>query len=62
VQGIIGDLVASVLELPGAFGAVAANDPLSAVLLVVGLVFLGLSSGTIGYLALGAVVDLVTPT
>jgi len=62
MQGLVGELVESILETPGAFGDVAANDPVAAVLLLVGLGFLGFASAVMGYLTLGAAVDLVTPT
>jgi hypothetical protein len=61
MQGIVGELVGSIVELPGAFGEVAANDPIAAVLLLVGLAFLGLASAVMGYLTLGAAVEFVSP-
>lgn len=62
MQGFAGDLVESILALPEAFGAVAANDPIGAVLLLVGFAFLALSGGAVGYLVLGATLEAVTPT
>lgn len=43
------------------FAEVAATDPLSALLLVIGNLLIVFSVGVLGYLALGAFVDAVTP-
>jgi hypothetical protein len=52
----------SVLRLPGEFAAVALHDPLSAVLLAFGTLFVLVTVGYFGLLVLGAVADLFTPT
>lgn len=58
----IQELFESILRLPGEFAGVAAHDPLSAVLLAVGaLIVLG-TVGFVGYLLLGVVAELLTPT
>lgn len=54
-------LVESVLEMPVRFADIAAHDPLSAVLLVIGALLVGVSSAVFGFLVVGAGVDLVTP-
>lgn len=43
------------------FTTVATHDPVSAVLLASGALFVGLASAVFGYLTLGALVDLITP-
>jgi len=61
MASFIGDLVSSVIELPQWFAGVAAADPLSAVLLVLGAVITGASVAVIGVLALGALGSLLAP-
>jgi hypothetical protein len=56
------ELLESALQLPQEIAGVATRDPLSAVLVLVGSLMLALSVGAFGYLTLGAVVDLVTPS
>lgn len=48
-------------ELANLFSGVAGVDPLSALLLALGAVLVVGSSAVLGYLALGAAVDLVIP-
>ena len=56
------ELFESILRLPGEFAGVAAHDPLSAVLMVIGsLIVLG-TVGFVGYLVLGALAELLNPT
>lgn len=61
MQSLLGDLIDSIVAFPGEFADVAAHDPLSAVLLLLGAVLIVFSMGVFGYLTLGALVDLVTP-
>lgn len=58
----IRQLLESVVRLPGEFAAVALHDPLSALLLAVGAILVGLSVGYFGLLVLGAVAELFSPT
>jgi hypothetical protein len=55
-------LLDSVVRLPGEFAAVALHDPLSAVLLAFGALFVLVSAGYFGLLVLGAVAELFTPS
>lgn len=56
------ELLDSVLRLPGEFAAVAAHDPLSALLMAIGTVLVGATVGFGGYLVAGSVVEWLTPT
>jgi len=56
------ELIESAVRLPGEFAGVAAHDPLSALLLAVGAVIVSATVGFVGYLVLGAVAELLTPT
>jgi hypothetical protein len=58
----IRQLLDSVLRLPGEFAAVALHDPLSALLMGFGAVFVLASVGYFGFLVLGAVANLLTPS
>jgi hypothetical protein len=53
------DLVESAQEMPGEFVDVA-NDPLSAVFILFGVLFVGAASAVMGYLSLGAFLSLFT--
>lgn len=61
MQSLLGRLLSDLLRMPGEFADVAATDPLSALLLLVGALLVAVSMGAFGYLTLGALVDLVTP-
>ncbi|MFB6121544.1 MAG: hypothetical protein ABEJ68_10560 [Halobacteriaceae archaeon] len=50
-----------VADLVESFRTVATADPLSALLLVVGAVLVGVSAGGFGILALGGLVDAIVP-
>ena len=50
------ELLNSVIEMPFRFAEVAMHDPLSAVLVAFGALFVGLAVGAFGYLTLGAAV------
>ena len=54
-------LLAQIIEVATLFGGVAAADPLSALLLLLGAVITGGTVAALGYLALGAAVELVSP-
>lgn len=56
-----GELIDSILRLPGSFEAVATNDPVAAALLAAGVVLFGLATGAGAYLVLGAVLQWLTP-
>jgi hypothetical protein len=59
-MSLLSDLIGSILETPGRFADVAAHDPLSAVLIAFGALFVFLSVGVFGYLTAGAAVDFLT--
>jgi hypothetical protein len=54
-------LVDQPITLVERFTAVAMSDPLSAVLLAIGAAITGLTMAVGGYLAAGALLDLLTP-
>ncbi|WEL16422.1 MULTISPECIES: hypothetical protein [unclassified Halorhabdus] len=54
-------LVGSIGEMPFRFAEVVTHDPISAVLVGMGALVIGLTVGASAYLTLGAVVDLVSP-
>jgi len=54
------ELLDSIIEMPGQFADVAMHDPLSAVLMAFGALFVGLSVGAFGYLSLGALVEFLS--
>lgn len=55
-------LLAQLTEIGALFAGVAATDPVSALLLLLGAVLTGGSAAALGLLALGAALDLVAPT
>jgi hypothetical protein len=52
--------VESILEMPGKFADIAMHDPLSAILLASGALFVGIAVAAFGYLSLGAFFSLFT--
>lgn len=62
MQGLLAELLSSALEMPGKFLTVALNDPLAALMLLVGAVLTGASVAAFGYLAAGAAASLVMPS
>jgi energy-converting hydrogenase Eha subunit C len=60
MQNLLVELVQSIVEMPGAFEKVLTNDPLAAVLVLVGSGVMAVTFGALGYLTLGAVADLFT--
>ena len=62
MQGLLTELLSSILEMPGKFLTVALNDPLAALMLVVGaLITLG-SMAVFGYLSAGAALSVFMPS
>jgi hypothetical protein len=61
MQAILSDLLDSIVEFPSAIGEVAAQSPITAVLVAIGALLIGVSMAVFGYLSLGAAVDFVTP-
>jgi hypothetical protein len=58
---VIGQLLESIVRLPGEFAAVAMHDPLSALLMAIGAIFVALPVGYVGLLVLGAIAELFSP-
>jgi len=54
------ELVNSLIEMPGHFADVAMHDPISAVLIAFGALFVVAPSAALGYLSLGAFLSLFT--
>ncbi|WP_254279825.1 hypothetical protein [Haloarcula marina] len=54
MQGLLTELVQSIIDMPGRFVDVALADPLSAILILFGALFVGVASAVFGYLSLGA--------
>jgi len=59
MQSLLAELIQSIIEMPGQFIDIALRDPISALLILVGALFVGLASAVFGYLSLGAAVSLV---
>ncbi len=55
------DLIGNVTTMINEFTNIALSDPLSAILILFGSLFVGGSVLAFTYLTLGAIVDLVTP-
>lgn len=60
MQGLLSELITSMLDMPGKFVTVALNDPLAALMLLVGGAITTLSIAAFGYLSLGAFLSLFT--
>ncbi|WP_276270638.1 hypothetical protein [Haloarcula litorea] len=60
MQGLLTELVQSVIDAPGKFVDIMLFDPLSAVLVLIGALLVGVSSAIFGYLSLGAAASLFT--
>jgi hypothetical protein len=56
------ELLDSIIRLPNNFIDIITSDPLSALLILFGAVFVGGASAVFGALTLGALVDAVTPS
>lgn len=61
MQGLVADLIDSVLRMPEAFTAVVGNDPIAALMFVLGTLLFAVSFGVFGYLSAGAVASLFIP-
>lgn len=59
MQSLATELVQSIIDMPGKFLDIALADPISAVLILIGAVLVGLASAVFGYLSLGAAASLV---
>jgi len=59
MQSLIAELIRSIIDMPGQFIDIALFDPISALLILVGALLVGLASAVFGYLSLGAAVSLV---
>lgn len=55
------DLIGNIMTMIETFTSIALNDPVSAVLILFGSLFVGGGMLVFAYLSLGAVVDFVTP-
>lgn len=62
IQAFLTELLDNAIEIGPKFVDVALQDPLSAVLVVFGALFVGASVAAFGGLTVGAVVDLLTPS
>lgn len=62
IVSFLNRVLGSIGKMPGRFADVVTHDPISAVLVGIGAVVMALTLGTGAYLALGAAVDLVTPS
>jgi len=62
LETFVSELVDSALTAPEEFIDIATRDPISAVLIAFGALFVFASVGAFGVLTLGAVLDLVTPS
>lgn len=60
-NGLISELLGGAVELGGAFGDIAAVDPVSAVLLALGALVMLFVGALTGVMVLGAVGDLLIP-
>ncbi|MBV0902538.1 hypothetical protein [Haloarcula salina] len=60
MQSLLSELLQSIVAMPSRFVDVALNDPLAALMLVVGAVITTASVAVFGYLSLGAVLSLFT--
>ncbi|PSP95025.1 hypothetical protein BRC91_03190 [Halobacteriales archaeon QS_4_62_28] len=61
MQSLVMELLDSIVSFPDRFIDIALSDPLSALLIAFGALFVGASSAVFGYLTLGAAVDLIIP-
>lgn len=58
----ISKIIDSIVDMPGEFADVAAQGPAEGLLLAFGALFVVVPSLALGYLALGAGIDLLTPS
>lgn len=57
----IRELFQSILDMPGKFLDIALHDPLAALMMAFGTIFVAVSVGYFALLALGSIADLFTP-
>ena len=60
-MSVLSQLIDNAIQLPSYFQPVVTNDPVAALLFVGGSLLFALTVGMMGYLSLGAVIDLVSP-
>jgi hypothetical protein len=60
-MSVASDLVESFVRMPELLGDIALNDPIAAVLVGLGGLIIAACVGVMGYLSLGALVELVNP-
>lgn len=59
LQEFVSQIIESIVELGPKFQPVATQDPLAAVSMAIGAVFVLIATGVFGYVVLGAALDLV---
>jgi len=62
LETLVSELLESIVDAGPQFLDIATRDPISAVLIAFGALFVFASVGAFGVLTLGAVLDLVTPS
>lgn len=60
-MSVASELVESLVRMPELLGDIALNDPIAAVLVGLGGLIIAACVGVMGYLTLGALVELVNP-
>lgn len=60
-MSLIGDLIQSIVDTPGAFADVALQSPATVTLVTLGALLVAVAVGVAAWLVLGAGVELVTP-
>jgi hypothetical protein len=59
MQGLLAELIGSVLEMPERFAPVF-GDPLSIPLIAIGALLVAVATGALGYLTVGALLEPIT--
>jgi len=60
-MSVLSQLIDNAMQLPSHFQPVVTNDPVAALLFVGGSLLFALTIGMMGYLSIGAVLDIVSP-
>jgi hypothetical protein len=60
-MSVISQLIDNAMQLTSHFQPVVTNDPVAALLFVGGSLLFALTIGMMGYLSIGAVLDIVSP-
>jgi hypothetical protein len=60
-MSFVTDLIESIIDMPGEFAGVAAQGPIEGLLVLFGALFVTAPLAVFGYLAAGAVIDLLLP-